>query len=121
SQLRKIHKEIKELNAKMADSMLEGILSVRKILTPEQLSKFHKAMPGMGKMGHRMGDRRGPPDSEGGRDCSCKKERHGRGTPPDGMMGPMMGPPPDEEEGLPEQDKKSDNAPEGKTAAKESK
>ncbi|HPS20495.1 MAG TPA: Spy/CpxP family protein refolding chaperone [Candidatus Omnitrophota bacterium] len=40
----KINGEIKELQSKMADRQLSGILEVRKILTPEQFKKFSEKM-----------------------------------------------------------------------------
>jgi len=60
--IRSIHEKIKSLDNEMADHRLEGILQVRKILTPEQFKKFQKKMhkkmhKKMGKMGghHGMG------------------------------------------------------------------
>jgi len=44
-----INNEVKQLQAQMLDNRLEGILEVRKILTPEQFKKFED------KMNERMG------------------------------------------------------------------
>ncbi|MCC6543667.1 MAG: periplasmic heavy metal sensor [Nitrospirae bacterium] len=49
--VQQVHDELKSLKARMEDYRLEGILEVRKILTPEQFSKFMKlkkdqAVPG---------------------------------------------------------------------------
>lgn len=38
--IQKINNDLKQIQAKMVDSRLEGILEVRKILTPEQFKKF---------------------------------------------------------------------------------
>ena len=56
-QIRKLHSEMKELDAKMADHRLEGILEVREILTPEQFTEFMK-LTGKHKRGRGM--RHGP-------------------------------------------------------------
>ena len=40
--VQQVHDELKSLKARMEDNRLEGILEVRKILTPEQFSKFMK-------------------------------------------------------------------------------
>lgn len=42
AQATKIHEEIKQIQAKLADHRFEGIVEVRKILTPEQFKKFHE-------------------------------------------------------------------------------
>ncbi|HZX49463.1 MAG TPA: Spy/CpxP family protein refolding chaperone [Nitrospirota bacterium] len=42
SKVQQVHDELKSLKAGMEDNRLEGILEVRKILTPEQFSKFMK-------------------------------------------------------------------------------
>ena len=42
SKVQQVHDELKSLKARMEDNRLEGILEVRKILTPEQFSKFMK-------------------------------------------------------------------------------
>ena len=107
SKMKKIHSQIKELSAKMADVMFDGMLSVRKVLTPEQLAKFHERM---GKM--RDGGKRGMKGEEGmgmkggkgmmrdGCDCPCMKGRrppHSDGMdemePPDMGEEPDMAPP----------------------------
>ena len=44
-----INNELKILSAQMLDRRLEGILEVRKILTPEQFKKFMAKMGGRGK------------------------------------------------------------------------
>jgi Spy/CpxP family protein refolding chaperone len=62
-----IHNELKDIQNKMADERLDGIVAVRKILTPEQFKKFHemkknewgrdgKGMRGKGKRGMTDGD-----------------------------------------------------------------
>ena len=43
-QLKSVHAQIKALQSTMADNRLESILAVRKILTPEQFSKFISEM-----------------------------------------------------------------------------
>ena len=40
--VQQIHGDLKSLKARMEDNRLEGILEVRKILTPDQFSKFMK-------------------------------------------------------------------------------
>ena len=40
NKVRQIHTELKSLQGQMEDNRLEGILEVRKILTPEQFTKF---------------------------------------------------------------------------------
>lgn len=42
--INQIQSEIKELQTKMSDQRLQGILEVRKILTPEQFKKFMASM-----------------------------------------------------------------------------
>lgn len=48
-----LHEEVKQLEARISDHRLEGILAVRGILTPEQFKKFHdmheKSKDGRGK------------------------------------------------------------------------
>ena len=46
SKVQQVHDELKSLKAGMEDNRLEGILEVRKILTPEQFSKFMKLKKG---------------------------------------------------------------------------
>lgn len=41
-QIHTIHADLKNIQNKLADQRLEGILEVRKILTPEQFKKFHE-------------------------------------------------------------------------------
>ncbi len=42
SKVQQIHDDLKSLKARMEDNRLNGILEVRKILTPEQFSRFMK-------------------------------------------------------------------------------
>lgn len=44
AKIQEIHAQYKVLQAKMADERLESMLSVRKILTPEQFEKFIKLL-----------------------------------------------------------------------------
>ncbi|MEW6615907.1 MAG: Spy/CpxP family protein refolding chaperone [Thermodesulfobacteriota bacterium] len=49
NKITQIHNDLKTVLLKMEDLRLEGILEVRKILTPEQLNKFNKKMKKFGK------------------------------------------------------------------------
>jgi len=108
AKLKKIHASTKEVAAKMADAMFDGMLAVRKVLTPEQLEKFHKMIkrdgpPGM-KGRHGKGGQGGMPgmkDGNGrpGRGCDCPCMKDGRMPPPPGMEGGMMPPDMMDEEG----------------------
>ena len=59
--INQLHSEEKDLMAKLADYRLEGILEVRKILTPEQFVEFGKLI-GERRHGRGMGMKQGPPD-----------------------------------------------------------
>ena len=102
SRMKKIHSQIKELSAKMADTMFDGMLSVRKVLTPEQLAKFHERMGKRGMKGQGGPDgekgmpgkgREGMRQPKGGCDCPCMKGH--KGPPPhedlEDMEPPMDG------------------------------
>jgi Spy/CpxP family protein refolding chaperone len=55
--IQQLQASLKDLHAKMADLRLQGILEVRKILTPDQFSQFMKMTE---KWRHGKGMRRGP-------------------------------------------------------------
>ncbi|NLO91652.1 MAG: periplasmic heavy metal sensor [Elusimicrobia bacterium] len=117
SDLKKMHKDIKELTARMADTMFDGMMYIRKVLTPEQAAKFHEMIgrdmkkgggmmgmrghdgPGMGPEGRRgMEGRHGGHEGCPGMDGQGKNCRGGEGmtppAPPDGgEPGEMMPPP----------------------------
>jgi Spy/CpxP family protein refolding chaperone len=61
-----LHQQIQELNKKMGDQKLEGILEVRDILTPEQFKMFQSKV--RDKSHHEQESRRGkgPGQDEGG-------------------------------------------------------
>ncbi len=72
ARVRAIHAEIKDIQNKLADHRLQGVLEVRHILTPEQFKKFHdmagprwKDKDGKGPGRERQGRRGdGPPPEE---------------------------------------------------------
>lgn len=79
-----IHSDLKNVQSKMADQRLEGILEVRKILTPEQFKKFHEITRKNWKRG-------------GKEQIRGKGKGPGYGHGPNGEMGPGPdedGPPP---------------------------
>lgn len=49
NKITQIHNDLKAILLKMEDHHLEVILEVRRILTPEQLNKFHQKMEKFGK------------------------------------------------------------------------
>lgn len=62
AKIKSIHEQLKTLNNKMSDNRLDGILQLRKILTPEQFKKFNEARGKRGKMrqgnGRKIGQQR---------------------------------------------------------------
>lgn len=59
--------EMKLLQAQMIDNRVNGILEVKKILTPDQFAKFTQKMQGLkekmqGRMQKHWGDRENPPE-----------------------------------------------------------
>ena len=63
AKVRALHNEMKELKSQMEDGRFNGILEVRKILTPEQFEKFKKLKEEhKGKEDHEMKDKDNPPD-----------------------------------------------------------
>lgn len=67
AKVRKLHSQMKEVQNKLADLRLDGILKVRQILTAEQFERFEgmmrKGMRGRGRFG---GGPRGPRGPQGG-------------------------------------------------------
>ena len=63
-----LHQVLKEARNKLADHRLNGILEVRKILTPEQFKKFQELTHRKGQRQHHQHDEDhdGPPHSEDG-------------------------------------------------------
>ncbi|MBU1043201.1 MAG: Spy/CpxP family protein refolding chaperone [Candidatus Omnitrophica bacterium] len=70
AKIRAVHEQMKSVQNKIADQRLEGILQLRKILTPEQFKKFHESRgKGRGKMGK----------MQQGRGMGQGREGHGMG------------------------------------------
>lgn len=64
---KRIHEEMKALQSQLADHRFQGILAVRKILTPEQFRRMHElreAHPGRG-YGRGKGEGMGGPEGPG--------------------------------------------------------
>ncbi len=59
SQVNALQAELKSVQEKLADQRLEGILEVRKILTPEQFKKFHEITRREGRRGGARGNGKG--------------------------------------------------------------
>ena len=56
NKVRQIHNEIKDLRSKMEDHHLNGILEVRKVLTPEQFTKLQQLKEERKKKSHHRFD-----------------------------------------------------------------
>lgn len=90
--VKKINAEIKQLQDRMSDLRLEGMLLIRRILTPEQFKKFSEKMDkGRGQGMHR-GDKRG--ERTGQKEGCSVGKAGGRG--PGGNDEGFGGPPPQE-------------------------
>jgi Spy/CpxP family protein refolding chaperone len=60
AKVKALHAEMQELHRQAADHRLQGILEVRKILTPEQFKQFHEMMHEKRGRHGGMGKERGP-------------------------------------------------------------
>ncbi len=75
--IQSVHQQMKAIDNKMADYRVEGILQLRKILTPEQFKKFHElGREKNGKRGERR-EKRGMREGRGMGEGPGRSQREG--------------------------------------------